>query len=75
MAREILDSGKALEKMRQILQAQDGNPDLKSDDIQPGKYVGQVLSPQDGYVISLNNKKLVRVARAAGSPKAALSTW
>ena len=69
VAREILDSGKALSKMRQILQAQDGNPDLKSDDIHPGKFVGQILSPQDGYVISLDNKKLVRIARAAGSPR------
>ncbi|MBA3045929.1 MAG: AMP phosphorylase [Candidatus Thermoplasmatota archaeon] len=69
VAREILDSGKALAKMRQILQAQDGNPDLKSDDIMPGKFKAEICSNQDGYVTSLNNKKLVRIARAAGSPK------
>ncbi len=68
-AREILDSGKALAKMRQILQAQDGNPDLKSDEIQPGKFKAEFLSPHDGYVISMDNKKLVRIARAAGSPR------
>lgn len=68
-AREILDSGKALAKFREILEAQDGNPDLKSEDIIPGQYKAQILAPSDGYVIFLDNKKLVRVARAAGSPK------
>lgn len=69
VAREILDSGKALAKFREILEAQDGNPDLRSDDILPGQYKAEILSPADGYVISLDNKKLVRVARAAGSPR------
>jgi AMP phosphorylase len=68
-AREILESGKALAKFREILEAQDGNPDLKSDDILPGEFKAEILSPTDGYVISLDNKKLVRIARAAGSPK------
>lgn len=69
VARDILTSGKAMEKMRQILQRQDGNPDIKSEDIQPGKFRAEVLAASDGYVISLDNKKLVRVARAAGSPR------
>lgn len=68
-AREILESGKALEKMRQILEAQDGDPDLRSEDIHPGKYKTQILAPEDGYVTFLDNKKLVRIARIAGSPK------
>lgn len=69
LAREILDSGKALAKFREILEAQDGNPNLKSEDILPGQYKADILAPSDGYVIFLDNKKLVRVARAAGSPK------
>ncbi|MDO9537980.1 MAG: AMP phosphorylase [Thermoplasmata archaeon] len=69
IARDILDSGKALEKFREILQAQDGNPDLKSEDISPGQYKAEILSSIDGYVISLDNKKLVRIARTAGSPR------
>ncbi len=69
VARDILDSGKALAKFREILEAQDGNPDLKSGDILPGEHKAEILAPSDGYVIFLDNKKLVRVARAAGSPK------
>jgi AMP phosphorylase len=69
VARDILASGKAMEKMRQILERQDGNPDIRSEDIQPGKFKAEVRSMADGYVISLDNKKLVRVARAAGSPR------
>ena len=68
-ARDILENGDALKKMRQILGAQDGDPNLKSDDIQPGQYKAVITANQDGYVISLDNKKLVRLARTAGSPR------
>lgn len=37
-AREILESGEALKKFREIVEAQGGNPDVKSDDIVPGAY-------------------------------------
>jgi AMP phosphorylase len=69
VAGAILAGGKALAKFREILEAQDGNPDLKSEEILPGQYRAEILAPSDGYVIFLDNKKLVRVARAAGSPK------
>lgn len=68
-AREILENGKALAKMREILQAQDGNPDLRSEEIEPGKFKAELTSQHDGYVIALHNKNLVLIARAAGSPK------
>jgi len=68
-ARDILESGQALAKMRQILQAQDGDPNLKSGDIQPGQFRAVITADQDGYVTFLDNKKLVRLARTAGSPR------
>ncbi len=68
-AREILENGDALKKFRQILKAQDGNPDLKSEEILPGQYKATITSNMDGYVTFLDNKKLVRLARTAGSPK------
>lgn len=68
-ARDILESGDALKKMRQILQAQDGDPNLKSEDIQPGEFKAVITADQDGYVTFLDNKKLVRLARTAGSPR------
>ena len=68
-AREILENGQALAKMRQILGAQDGDPNLKSEDIKPGQYKAVITANQDGYVTFLDNKKLVRLARTAGSPR------
>ena len=37
-AREILDSGKALEKLREIIEAQGGDPNVKSEDVEIGKF-------------------------------------
>ena len=68
MAADLLRSGKALEKMRQIIEIQGGDPTVKADDIVPGDYRFVVRAPQDGYVIELNNSALVTLARLAGSP-------
>jgi AMP phosphorylase len=68
-ARQILESGKALKKFQEIVAAQGGDPDLKSSDIKVGQYSVDVISKQSGYVGQIMNKALVRVARAAGSPK------
>jgi AMP phosphorylase len=69
MARDTLRSGKALEKMREIIAAQGGKGDITSDDVQPGKFKFSVEGRHDGYITYLHNKKLVQIARAAGSPK------
>jgi len=67
-AREILSSGQALAKFRQIAEAQGGKKDLTSEDIELGKYVNDVKAVRSGYVHSINNKDLVAIARAAGAP-------
>ncbi|MDN7012392.1 AMP phosphorylase [Methanoculleus sp. FWC-SCC3] len=67
-AADILRSGKALEKMQQIIEIQGGDPNVKAEDIVPGEYGFDVNAPQDGYVIELNNSALVTLARLAGSP-------
>ena len=68
VANDLLRSGKALEKMRQIIEIQGGDPTVKAEDIVPGDYRFVVRAPQDGYVIELNNSALVTLARLAGSP-------
>jgi AMP phosphorylase len=69
MAKEILVSGKALEKMREIIEAQNGKPDIKPEDIPIGTHTYDLCAPSDGYVATLHNRALVRIARAAGTPK------
>jgi AMP phosphorylase len=68
MAQEILVSGKALEKFRQIIEIQGGEPKVKSGDIAPGDHQFVVHSPASGYVIEMNNTSLITLARTAGAP-------
>ncbi|MDR2866066.1 MAG: AMP phosphorylase [Methanomassiliicoccaceae archaeon] len=67
-AREILSSGAAFKKFREIVEAQGGKKDLVSEDIPLGKYVNDVKAVRSGYVHHINNKDLVTIARAAGAP-------
>lgn len=69
MAQEILSSGKALEKFRQIIEIQGGDPTVKSDNIIPGEHQYVVKAPASGYVIEMNNRSLVTLARTAGAPQ------
>lgn len=69
LAKEILVSGKALEKMREIIEAQNGNSDIKPEEIPIGTHTYDLCAPSDGYVATLHNRALVRIARAAGTPK------
>ena len=67
-AKEILRSGKAHEKFIEIVVAQGGRADLKSSDLEPGKYSCDILSPKSGYVHSIKNKDLVSIVKACGAP-------
>jgi AMP phosphorylase len=68
MARKILDSGKAYEKMREIIEAQGGNPDVQSSDIPVGSCVFEWEAPTNGWVVEINNDALTQIARVAGAP-------
>jgi len=67
-AEEILKGGKALEKLRQIIEIQGGNPRITSAEVTPGQHRFVVNAPQSGYVVDLNNRALITIARAAGAP-------
>ncbi|MDD1667312.1 MAG: AMP phosphorylase [Methanomicrobiales archaeon] len=68
MAESLLRNGKALEKLRQIIEIQGGDREVKAEDIVPGEHRFVVNAPLDGYVVELNNRALITVARAAGAP-------
>ena len=67
-AKEILDSGEAYKKFMEIVVAQNGRPDLKSSDLQPGKYSYDLKAPNSGYVHAIHNKEVVFIAKTAGAP-------
>ena len=69
LALEILKSGKAEEKLREIIEAQGGNPKIKPEDIHIGEETFTVRSGKSGYLLWINNSSLVEIARLAGAPK------
>jgi AMP phosphorylase len=68
-AEEILRSGKAERKLREIIKAQGGNPRVKPEDIPVGPEKAEVRANQKGRVLWINTDAIVQVARAAGAPK------
>jgi AMP phosphorylase len=69
MAEDMIDSGKAEKKMRQIIEAQGGNPAVKTEDLPIGQHSFAVRSNQAGKVLWLSTDDIVRIAREAGAPK------
>ncbi|MBC7219487.1 MAG: AMP phosphorylase [Hadesarchaea archaeon] len=69
MALEILRSGKAYQKMREIIAAQGGDPDIKPEDIPIGDKKEVVVAPYSGYVTQIYNQNVNEIARAAGAPR------
>jgi len=68
LAKNILESGKAYKKFREIIEAQGGNRDIKIDDIPIGTYTAEIKSNANGYVVQIDNKLIMEVARRAGAP-------
>ncbi|MDU9376333.1 putative thymidine phosphorylase [Methanocorpusculaceae archaeon Sp1] len=67
-AMDLIKSGKALQKMQEMIEIQGGDPKIKSSDLALGSNVFDVPAPNDGYVIAVKNRELINVARTAGSP-------
>ena len=63
-AEEILNSGKAYKKFKQIIQAQDGA--IKK--LTPGKFKHNILADKTGKILKINNKAINLLARIAGCP-------
>lgn len=68
MARKILSSGKAMAKMREIIKAQGGNPDISIDKIKLGAFKYEFPSHKKGTVTEFNNEDLTIIAKILGCP-------
>jgi len=64
IARDILDSGRALARMEAIIEAQGRNPDPP----QPGRLTHEVTAQIDGRVEAIDNQQMASIARLAGAP-------
>ncbi|MCX6820336.1 MAG: AMP phosphorylase [Candidatus Aenigmarchaeota archaeon] len=68
LVEDALKSGKAEEKLRQIIFEQGGDHEVQPSDIEIGKYGLDIHADRKGVVLWANNQALASVARAAGSP-------
>jgi AMP phosphorylase len=69
MAEDILKTGKAEKKLREIIEAQGGNPKVKPEDVPVGDKISQVQATQDGEVLWVSNEGVAKIAKEAGAPK------
>jgi thymidine phosphorylase len=68
IARDILDSGRALARMNAIIQAQ-GSRHFDHNNVALGALSFEIRAPRAGVVIGIDNLQLARIARLAGAPK------
>ncbi len=68
VAREILTSGKALAKMREIIRAQGADGDIDVSRVTPGKFRHELPSPRGGRVIRIDNRQITVACRILGCP-------
>mgnify|MGYP005852836993 CR=1 FL=1 len=64
----ILKSGRALEKFRQIVEAQGGKENISATDVPIGNFKKEITADKSGYVNQIDNRSVVRIAREAGAP-------
>ena len=68
LARSKLESGEALKKFWEIAKAQGAQKVVKSGDIELGKLTYDVKADFEGKIKLINNKRIVKIARALGTP-------
>jgi thymidine phosphorylase len=64
LARDILESGRALDKLRAIIEAQ--GPSSVGRDV--GRLCDTIVAPRDGRVATIDNQQMAQIARLAGAP-------
>jgi AMP phosphorylase len=68
-AEDILRLGKAETKLREIIEAQGGNREIKPEEIEVGDKKAEISAEKEGRVLLINNKSIAQIAREAGAPK------
>lgn len=67
-ALDLLQSGRALEKFKQIIDAQGGDPNVKSEDLKVGKYFLAEKADKAGVIKELISQNITAVAKILGAP-------
>lgn len=70
ISRETLRGGKAWEKMREIIKAQGGNPNIDSENIILGNFQHKVIAKKPGRIALYDNNAIGEFCRMLGAPAA-----
>ncbi len=68
VAHDILISGKAHTKMKEIIVCQGGNPNVTSGDLKLAKHTHELLASRSGRVHAINNQQITVISRILGCP-------
>ncbi|MEM4252555.1 MAG: AMP phosphorylase [Candidatus Nitrosotenuis sp.] len=69
LAKNMLKTGRAEAKLRQMIGLQGGNQNIMPEDLPIGSHTLKVKARKEGQVIWINNNAIVEIARSAGAPK------
>lgn len=67
-ATQILKTGIAFKKMQEIIQAQEGNPNIDSEDLKPGKFSFGLTAQKSSKIKNINSLNLTIISRMLGAP-------
>jgi len=73
LARSILVSGKAWEKMQALIKEQGGNPHITPEDVLLGPAKHYVEAQKSGRIVEVNNHVINDICRALGAPSEKLA--
>ena len=68
-AQDLLSSGTAHGKMMEIIEAQKGDPTIKSSSLHAGPKTKQVKTDKAGVIRSVNNNNISIIAKVLGAPQ------
>ena len=68
VARQLLTSGSALAKMREIIAAQGGNRHITSHDLTPGHAKTELRATKAGKIAAIDNQQITVICRILGCP-------
>lgn len=68
MAMDQIRNGEAERKLREIIEAQGGDPEIKAEDIELGRFQEDVVAEKDGKITYISNRVIDLVGRYTGAP-------
>ena len=68
LAKKILKNGKAYEKMKEIIEAQGGDPDITPDEIELGAHQKKIYSSKTGFITEVDNGIINQISKTLGCP-------